>query len=117
MFRGDSSDHAVLCTEQATYEIKEAETSNSLLIFEELAFPEQAQRTSRWSSDSSSASSKSPDSVSNLPIIPITAAGDKLPQDDDGGDAVLRDEEIVVRTVSLVLFLHTCIFQEIANNT
>ncbi len=96
VFRGDANEHAVLCTGEATYEIKEAETSNSLLIFKDLAFPEEARRSSRCSSDSSTASSKSPDSVSNLPVIPITNS-----RDEDGAVLVEDDEEgeTVVRTV------------------
>lgn len=106
VFRGDANEHAVLCTEDSTFEIKEAETSNSLLIFEELAFPEQAQQSSRCSSDSS-ASSKSPDSVSNLPIIPIgvfSATQGESPGDED---VVLEEEETVVRSVGFYLYLST----------
>jgi hypothetical protein len=90
VFRGEANDHAVLCTDCSTFEIKEAETSNSLLIFEELSFPEQAQK--RGNSSDSSSSSKSPDSVCNLPIIPLNV-------EDDEEDVVL-EQEVLVRTVS-----------------
>lgn len=35
-FKGSSNETAVLCTENRTYEIKEAETSNSLLLVPDL---------------------------------------------------------------------------------
>ncbi|KAK6179587.1 hypothetical protein SNE40_011911 [Patella caerulea] len=38
VIRGDKDDSAVLCTNDKTYEIKEAETSNSLLIIPDLKF-------------------------------------------------------------------------------
>lgn len=106
VFRGDANEPAVLCTDDSTYEIKDAETSNSLLIFHELAFPEQTEKN-KTSSDSSTTSSKSPDSVSNLPVIPINDAGEwAMDQGEDGGDEVLSlKDEVVVRTVSLVFFL------------
>ena len=40
VFRGDEDDNAVLCTNNKTYEIKEAETSNSILILDNLTFPD-----------------------------------------------------------------------------
>lgn len=38
VFRGQKSDKAVLCTKNKTYDIKEAETSNSVLLIPELKF-------------------------------------------------------------------------------
>ena len=40
MFRGQKTDKAVLCTKNKTFDIKEAETSNSLLIIPKLKFAE-----------------------------------------------------------------------------
>jgi Sister chromatid cohesion protein Dcc1 len=39
VIRGDKDDNAVLCTENKTYELKDTETSNSLLIMKTLKFP------------------------------------------------------------------------------
>jgi len=39
--RGDEGDNSVICSEKKTFEIKEAETSNSLLLVPQLSFPEQ----------------------------------------------------------------------------
>ncbi|KFM81496.1 Sister chromatid cohesion protein DCC1, partial [Stegodyphus mimosarum] len=41
--RGDLEDTAVICTENQTFEIKEVETSNSLLLMPELILPEKCQ--------------------------------------------------------------------------
>lgn len=38
-FRGVENDKAVLCCDNKTYEVKEAETSNSLLLVPTLKFP------------------------------------------------------------------------------
>lgn len=38
--RGDAEDSAVLCTKGSTYEMKEAETSNSLLLLPDMLWPE-----------------------------------------------------------------------------
>jgi len=101
VFRGEPNDSAVLCTEDATYEVKDTETSNSLLVLEELSFPEQARRTS--GSTNSSGSSTSPDSLSSVPIISFESAnGLKQPEDqkeDNNGDTLL-EMETVVRPVS-----------------
>lgn len=43
VFRGGQSDKAVLCTEENTFEVKEAETSNSLLLLPELKLAEDCQ--------------------------------------------------------------------------
>lgn len=40
VFRGEEDDRAVLCTESQTYEVKEAETSNSMLLVPNLRWPE-----------------------------------------------------------------------------
>ena len=40
MIRGGVNDFPVLCTENSTYEMKEADTSNSLLVMNSLSFPE-----------------------------------------------------------------------------
>lgn len=40
VIRGEEEDFAVLCTKETTFELKQVETSNSLLIFKELTFPE-----------------------------------------------------------------------------
>ncbi|XKL59219.1 hypothetical protein PGB90_000235 [Kerria lacca] len=42
-FRGNKEDKAVLCTDDKTYEVKEVETSNSLLLIPDLKFPEEMQ--------------------------------------------------------------------------
>lgn len=47
VFRGDNSDHAVLCTNESTFIVKEAETSNSLLLFESLSEPKGVEMESR----------------------------------------------------------------------
>ena len=39
VLKGQPDDNVVLCTDDKTYEIKEAETSNSLLILDRLQFP------------------------------------------------------------------------------
>jgi len=39
--RGDEGDNSVICSEKKTFEIKEAETSNSLLLIPQLSFPEE----------------------------------------------------------------------------
>ena len=39
--RGDKSDYAVLCTDDKTYEVREAETSNTLLLSPDCLLPEQ----------------------------------------------------------------------------
>ncbi|XP_067126212.1 sister chromatid cohesion protein DCC1 isoform X2 [Centruroides vittatus] len=41
VIRGDKNDSAVLCTDTKTFEIKEAETSNSLLLLPDINFPEE----------------------------------------------------------------------------
>lgn len=40
-FKGDSNESAVLCTETKTYDVKEAETSNSILLLPGLTFPDE----------------------------------------------------------------------------
>lgn len=39
VIRGEQNEHAVLCTNDKTYEIKVAETSNSLLLCPSLILP------------------------------------------------------------------------------
>jgi sister chromatid cohesion protein DCC1 len=39
VFKGEQNESAVLCTENKTYDVKEAETSNSILLLPELTFP------------------------------------------------------------------------------
>lgn len=41
VFKGDKNESAVLCTETKTYDVKEAETSNSILLLPELSFPDE----------------------------------------------------------------------------
>ena len=40
VFRGEKDDSVVLCSNKAVYDIKEAETSNSLLLVQDLLKPE-----------------------------------------------------------------------------
>lgn len=40
VFKGGENDKAVLCSDDKTYEVKEAETSNSLVLVPNLKFPE-----------------------------------------------------------------------------
>lgn len=44
-FRGQEQDSLVLCTQDQTFDVKEAETSNSLLIMDRLEFPNQSDST------------------------------------------------------------------------
>jgi len=44
VIRGDAADAAVLCTSDRTYELREAETSNSLLVLDSLSWPEEMER-------------------------------------------------------------------------
>lgn len=41
VFKGDHKESAVLCTKSKTYDVKEAETSNSILLLPELTFPDE----------------------------------------------------------------------------
>jgi len=41
VFKGDENESAVLCTETKTYDVKEAETSNSILLLPKLTFPDE----------------------------------------------------------------------------
>lgn len=41
VIKGDQSEYAVVCTDSETYELKNAETSNSLLVLPECRFPEE----------------------------------------------------------------------------
>jgi len=47
--RGSSDDGAVLCTQNATFSVKEAETSNSLLLVPSLALPTTLEKTGKRS--------------------------------------------------------------------
>lgn len=48
IFRGSKDENAVLCTHNQTYDVKEAETSNSLLLLPDLRWPAQiADQTGR----------------------------------------------------------------------
>lgn len=40
VIRGDGNDSAVLCSGDVTFDLKEAETSNSFLLLEGLQFPD-----------------------------------------------------------------------------
>lgn len=40
IFRGDRDDMAVICTDDKTFEVKEAETTNSLLLIPNCQLPE-----------------------------------------------------------------------------
>ena len=46
VFRGEANDSVVLCSSKAVYDIKEAETSNSLLLVQNLLKPEDCTDTS-----------------------------------------------------------------------
>jgi sister chromatid cohesion protein DCC1 len=49
IFRGTKDENAVLCTHNQTYDVKEAETSNSLLLLPDLRWPTQtAAQTERF---------------------------------------------------------------------
>ena len=53
--RGDESDNAVICSNNKTFDIKEAETSNSLLMLDKIVLPKDVDKTSNerklgWSS-------------------------------------------------------------------
>jgi sister chromatid cohesion protein DCC1 len=49
IFRGTKDENAVLCTHNQTYDVKEAETSNSLLLLPDLRWPAQvADQTGRF---------------------------------------------------------------------
>lgn len=41
--RGEPGETAVVCTESSTFELKEAETSNALLLFQDMVYPEEYQ--------------------------------------------------------------------------
>jgi len=43
--RGEEGDNSVLCSETKTYDLKEAETSNSLLLVSQMSFPDQISKT------------------------------------------------------------------------
>ena len=45
ILRGSSEDGAVLCTQSATFSVKEAETSNSLLVVPSLVLPSALEKT------------------------------------------------------------------------
>lgn len=47
VIRGDPSDSAVLCSDSQTFDLREAETSNSVLLLENLKYPEQCKRDQR----------------------------------------------------------------------
>ena len=53
--RGDNEENAVICSKDKTFDIKEAETSNSLLMLDTIVLPDKLDRTKsarslRWSS-------------------------------------------------------------------
>ena len=48
--RGDANDSAVLCSNDKTFDLKEAETSNSLLLVDKLGFPGESQMRNDTSS-------------------------------------------------------------------
>ncbi|VVC28265.1 Sister chromatid cohesion protein Dcc1 [Cinara cedri] len=50
VFKGDRKESAVLCTETKTYDVKEAETSNSILLLPELTFPDEESSNTELSS-------------------------------------------------------------------
>ena len=49
--RGDANDSAVLCSNNKTFDLKEAETSNSLLLIDKLGFPGESQMRNDTSSN------------------------------------------------------------------
>jgi sister chromatid cohesion protein DCC1 len=50
VFKGDHKESAVLCTKTKTYDVKEAETSNSILLLPELTFPDEDTNTTELTS-------------------------------------------------------------------
>ena len=54
--RGDETENAVMCSRDKTYDIKEAETSNSLLLVPSIVLPEAVSKSSSRSLSSSSVS-------------------------------------------------------------
>jgi sister chromatid cohesion protein DCC1 len=44
VIRGDKNDNAVLCTSDKTFDLKDTETSNSLLIMKSLKFPKDVEK-------------------------------------------------------------------------
>ena len=47
VIRGDPGDSAVLCSDSQTFDLREAETSNAVLLLENLKYPEQCKRDQR----------------------------------------------------------------------
>ncbi|XP_063586994.1 sister chromatid cohesion protein DCC1-like [Penaeus indicus] len=45
VLRGDPEEGAVFCTKGKTYEVREAETSNSLVLVPQLSFPDSLEKT------------------------------------------------------------------------
>ena len=43
--RGEESENAVICSKEKTFEIKEAETSNSLLLVDRVTLPDQVDKS------------------------------------------------------------------------
>ncbi|ODN04174.1 Sister chromatid cohesion protein DCC1 [Orchesella cincta] len=78
VFRGDEHDAAVLCTDSETFEIKEAETTNSLLVFKDLQMPDVKSPTG------STGSSKSPGSSANTSL-----------NTSDLNDSTIQDENLL----------------------
>ena len=54
--RGEETENAVMCSRDKTYDIKEAETSNSLLLVPSIVLPEAVSKSSSRSLSSSSVS-------------------------------------------------------------
>ena len=44
--RGEDAENAVICSKDRTYDIKEAETSNSLMFLDKIVFPDSIDKTS-----------------------------------------------------------------------
>ena len=53
VIRGDPNNSAVLCCDHKTFDLKEAETSNSLLFLDNLKFPEECEKHDELKPDSS----------------------------------------------------------------
>jgi sister chromatid cohesion protein DCC1 len=53
VIRGDQNNSAVLCCDQKTFDLKEAETSNSLLFLDNLKFPEECENPKEAKLDAS----------------------------------------------------------------
>lgn len=91
VFRGDENDSAVLCTDKETYEIKDAETSNSLLLFRDLVMPS----VKSPAGSTSSSTSKSPGGSANTSLN--STVDSALGENEGDGDVSLTINSRMVR--------------------